>query len=230
MAPNTLNTERASPNWKNLEDVRLQKKCDEAEGRLQATGIWDLLWPQLTQVEKQAIKTRSHSEDVAAIWADLRGMSLERAVIDVAMKTDLMTKNVGVAVLSALGELTDEGESRIEWARKKCRLVLCEAPRRAYWHGELIDVNWDSSRKLWDFFWSLCAEARSGFPVDANTEERRIPNRDRKCRLVRVLPGELGELIVAMENGAYRLNLDGCQIRVFWTNRIDRVEEILESR
>lgn len=155
----------------------------------------------------------------AGMWAALKGVSLDRAVIDVAHRLDFLSAANYEWLLREIGELSDPEEA-MEAAIAAGDLVLVERPRTAHWNGEEIDIDWNKSNASWGFLWEISRQAKAGQPIDhwtfGESASMSIVTK-RKHGLVRMLdfPSDLARLICRAGRGTQTLNLPREHIRIF---------------
>jgi hypothetical protein len=166
------------------------------------------------------------------MWIKLHGVSVPRAVVAVAVAIGFLDAGTGQALLRALGEEPDDPEEALEMAVASGALVLAVGPRRAYWEGESITIDWERHDKPWAFLDELARAAKAGAALDPlSLRERGGRDTDflkkRKCALVNALgfPLTLADLVVPAGRGTYRLDLLPARIRVFERGAGDAVRE-----
>lgn len=156
----------------------------------------------------------------AGMWAKLRGVSVERAVVDVARELNFLDDQTRRWLLRELGEIHDDPEEAIAMAVTSVALVLVERPRTAYWQGQTIPVDWDRYSAPWDYLWELCLHAKAGQSIDHTT----FPTSSdvafvtkQKSRLLawRHFPRDLGMLIKPVGRHTQTLDLAPAQIKLF---------------
>jgi hypothetical protein len=195
--------------------ARLWEEVLTASERWHLGGDLPALWCQL---------------GTAGMWRKLRGVSWERAVVEVASQLGFLGPSTARWLLRELGEVADDPEEAIQRARASCALVLVERPRTVYGKGEVIAVAWEQHAALWQFFWELCRRAKAGQPLDAlDLGEGAHPDSiaKQKWRLLRQagFPAELGDLIQPAGRRTQKLNLSAQQIRLFEVACVDTVRE-----
>jgi hypothetical protein len=209
----------------------LQTNALRIQAALSAARLWEEV---LTEAERRRLG--DHLESLwrqlgtAGIWRKLRGVSLERAVVDVARELGLVDDPTARWLLRELGEVSDDPEEAIQAARASSALVLVERPRTVYWNGDVIDVSWEQRAALWHFFWELCRRAKAGQPLDSlDLGEEAHPDiiAKQKWRLLRQagFPAELGDLIQPAGRHTQQLDLSAQQIRLFEVVGVDTVRE-----
>jgi hypothetical protein len=155
----------------------------------------------------------------AGMWAMLKGVSLDRAVIDVAHRLDYLSAANYEWLLREFGESPDP-EDAMEAAIAAGHLVLVESPRTASWNRQPIDVDWHRFKSLWEFFWELSRQAKLGRPLDRWTFGRNqarnvVSNRKNKLKSQPEFPMGLIDLIIRAGVGTQQLNLPPEHIRLF---------------
>jgi hypothetical protein len=100
------------------------------------------------------------------IWMKLRGVSPERALIEVAKKIGFISDETQDFLLRGVGEISDDPDAAIAKSVADGALVLVARPRTVYWQGEKIEVDWDAHGALWTYFFELCRSAKTTRPFD----------------------------------------------------------------
>jgi hypothetical protein len=154
------------------------------------------------------------------IWMKLRGVSPERALIDVAKKIGFITDETQEFLLRGIGDITDDPEAAIIEAAADGALVLVERPRAAYWKQEKLQVDWDAHPALWGYLFELCRNAKAGRPIDRlsfgdNFREDYFVKQKSRLSNVESFPPSLIDLIKPAGRGAQRLDIPPAQIRIF---------------
>ena len=203
---------------------RVQEELQANYNRILAAVSAARLWERvLTEAERRHLggdlETAWRDGGTAGMWMRLYGVSLPRAIVDVAFELDLMDKGTRGWLLRELGEADDAPRETLEAAVASGDLVLVEHPRAAYWLGRPLDVDWASRPALWDFFWGVCRHAKAGQAVDHMTFNGTDPDivAKQKSRL-RGLPGfprDLAALMQPVGRGTQKLNLPPARIRLF---------------
>jgi hypothetical protein len=168
----------------------------------------------------------------AGMWMHLRGVSLPRAVVAVAVATGFLDAGAGQALLRALGEEPDDPAAAVEMAVAGGGLVLVEVSRQAYWGGEPIEIDWGRHTARWSLLWELARASKAGAAVDeytlrggSSTDPKFLTKQ--KSRMVKAggFPPTLAELVVPAGRGTYRLDLPPARIRVFERGAGDSLRE-----
>lgn len=167
----------------------------------------------------------------AGMWAELRGISRERAVIEVAKTLGFLRDEDRDWLLGEIGECVDVDEA-IAAAICAQHLVVLEHVREVYWNGERIEIKWRQHYSLWEFVTLLCRHAKANRSIDRFTfGDRAHPNvvTQRKSRLLNRIefPMDLGDRIEFVGRGTQKLQLEVQRIRVFHQSGIDTIEEWL---
>jgi len=147
--------------------VELEANAVRIKAPLCAQLLWDRV---LTQEERQRLggnlQTLYYQQGTAGIWMKLRGVSVERAVLDVAHELDLLSDQRYHWLLRELGEPPYHSGEGLDQAIASGALVLVERPRAAYWAGQPMEVDWERRSALWEFFWELCRRAKARQSMD----------------------------------------------------------------
>lgn len=203
--------------------------------RIRAAVAAARLWEEvLTESERARMGGHLSSlwcqRGTAGIWMQLRGVSRERAVVEVAAELGLLAPSSTRWLLRELGEVFDDPDEAIQAARVSTALVLVERPRTVYWNGAPIAVAWERHAALWQFFWELCRRAKAGSPLDP-LDLGEWAHRDsiakQKSRLLGKagFPIDLGALIKPTGRRTQKLDVPPPQIRLFELVSIDSVRE-----
>jgi len=135
-----------------------------------AERLWDRV---LTEEDRQRLGgdfvTAYTKYGTAGMWAKLRGVSRERATVDVGHALGLLDDATQQWLLRELGQLPNDAEQAIQDAAQTGALVLVERPRAAYWQGQAIAVDWDRHGASWDYLWELGRHAKAGQSIDHMT-------------------------------------------------------------
>jgi hypothetical protein len=166
------------------------------------------------------------------MWRRLRGVSVLRAVVDVAVAIGSLDPGTARALLRALGEEPDDPEEALARAVAGGGLVLVEVSRQVYWEGELVEIDWGNHGAWWSLLWELARASKAGAAVDEYTL-RGGSSKDpkyltkQKSRMIKAggLPVTLAELVVPAGRGTYRLDLPPARIRVFERGAGDSLRE-----
>jgi hypothetical protein len=148
----------------------LQTNFHRIGAAVSAAWLWERV---LTEAERRRLggdlerAWREHG--TAGMWRKLRGVSLPRAVVEVACELNLMDERTRGWLLRELGEAPDDPAEALEAAIATGDLVLVEHPRAVYWRGQVLGVDWRSRSRMWDFFWELCLHAKAGKAIDHTT-------------------------------------------------------------
>jgi hypothetical protein len=198
----------------------LQTNFHRIGAAVSAAWLWERV---LTEAERQRLggdlerAWRAHG--TAGMWMKLRGVSLPRAVVDVACELDLLDERTRGWLLRELGEAPDDPAEALETAIDSGGLVLIEHPRAAYWRGQPIRVDWKRRPALWDFFWEVCRNAKAGQAVDHITFNARdhgiVAKQKSRLLELRDFPRGLTALIRPAGRHAQKLNMPPEQIRLF---------------
>jgi hypothetical protein len=214
---------------------RARDELQTAYLRIKAAVCAAMLWERvLTEAERQRLggdlENAWRKHGTAGMWRKLFGVSLPRAVVDVACKLNLMYDNTRRWLLQQLGEIPDNPVEALQAAIVSGALVLVEQPREAHWRGQRIDVAWEKRSALWSFFWELCWHAKAGEGVDrfafGHGAHRDLIAKQKSRLLSDVgFPPELGKLIKPTGRGTQKLEVPAEQIRLFEMSVAEPVRE-----
>jgi hypothetical protein len=221
-----------------VEELKLPKHVQELRTqylRVKAVVSAERMWDRMLTPEDRIRlggdfeQAFSQQHGTLGMWMKLRGVSAERALIDVAYGTGFLTESTRDWLLREVGEHFASGERTLDQAMFDSKLVIIEKPRQAFWNGEPIEIDWDKESAPWSFFWELCRGSRRSCPVTReDLGERMSPTAfsTRKGRLVNheSFPKTL-EGLVESKPGGYQLDLSPQDIRVFLAEQEDRITE-----
>ena len=188
--------------------------------RVSAKLLWDKV---LSDRERRLLggDFSSSFEKIGTVgmWKELRGVSEEKAILDIALNLNLMDPPTFRWLSRELGEHEDP-EERLEFAIAHSLLVLVERPREAYWKNERIEIDWVGRPAMWDFFWELCRHAKKRQAIDQLTFGSSRNNQyvaKQKSRLLSLtgFPADLGDLIRPVGRGAQTLQIEPQTISLF---------------
>jgi hypothetical protein len=213
----------------------VQEEMETNYDRIRPAASAFRLWERvLTEAERQRLGGdlekvwRQHG--TAGMWMQLRGVSLQRAVVDVAYELNFINDRTRRWLLRELGEVPDDPSETLEAAIASGDLVLVENPRAAYWRSQPITVDWEKRSALWIFFWELCKHAKAGKGIDRltfGTQAHRDIVAKQKTRLFAEpgFPSDLGKLIKPIGRGTQKLDFPAASIRLFEMSIAEPVRE-----
>jgi hypothetical protein len=151
----------------------------------------------------------------AGMWAEVRGVSLQRAVVEVAKKLGFLRDDDSEWLLREIGEIVEVDE-----AVASGDFVLVERPREAYWNTEKMEVDWNKHAAVWNLLWELGRHAKAGQPIDRFTFGENAHTNvvtKLKSRLLSMdqFPVDLGDFIEVVGRGSQQLKLPAERIRIF---------------
>lgn len=165
----------------------------------------------------------------AQMWQKLNGGTVVRALLDVAIRINVVSKGDYQWLLRECAEDVNPLDA-MSAAINSGSLVLREVPREAYWNSSKIEIPWMKQNKLWNFLFLLAKHAKRGRSVDASTygAERVNAVTQWKSRLINTngFPITLADLIHSAERGSQFLKVDAANIRIFVESRHDRLKEL----
>jgi len=222
----TVNNPEPSPQaLDEFENCRLRIK-----GFVSAKLLWDrYLSPGDRKRFDDDLEDAYKRLGTAGIWARLRGVTIQRAVLDVAKKLQTLTDENYEWLLRESGEILDPEEAK-EQAIIAGHLVVVEPQREVHWKGARIEVDWHRNEAQWVFLDELCRHAKAGRPVDRFSFGERAHQdvvTKRKSRLlsIRGFPIDLGVLIEPVDPRTQQLRLPPEQIRIFERDGVDSLRE-----
>lgn len=172
---------------------------------------------------------KAYKLGTAGMWIKLRGVSLPRAIADVALKLGFLREDDYHWLLREAGEIV-EGEDALEDAIASRAFVLVERPREAYWDGERIELDWQNLSALWEFVWEMCRAAKAGQPIDSLTfgdgsKSNVVTQRKYRLSKLEGFPFELFAAIDTVGRGSQQLMIPPEQIRIFHVDGVDGIRE-----
>jgi len=192
--------------------------------RIRCTGSAERLWNRhLSDQDRQRLGNKFEAayraRGTAGMWVALKGISLDRAIIEVGHRLNFLTEADFEWLLRKIGQFSDPEEAK-DAAISAGDLVLVERPRSAYWKGREIAIDWIRHVASWEFLWELSRRAKSGRTIDNETFGESAPAdivAKRKSRLVNTpdFPLDLADLMVPVGRGTQMLNLSRERIWLF---------------
>lgn len=155
----------------------------------------------------------------AGMWVELRGVSRQRAVLDVAKLLGFLRDEDYAWLLREIGEFADPEEA-VSSAVDAGDFVLVENPRQAYWDKSEIGIDWKKYTALWDFLWELGRRGKEKKSVERITFGDRA-HQDVVTKLKSRLTGKLefpislADKIQVAGRGAQQLKIPVERIRIF---------------
>lgn len=221
----------AIPEWVKLD---WQTAYLRVKGTAPALRLWHRV---LTEEDRRRLggdleEAYARHKGAVGMWVKLRGVTVPRAVVAVAIAIGFLDAGTGQALLRALGEDPDDPAAAVEAAVAGGGLVLVEVSRQVYWEGKLVEIDWGRHTTWWALLWELCRASKAGAAADEYTL-RGGSSKDpkfltkHKYRLVTAagFPLSLADLVVPAGRGTYRLALPSARIRVFERGAGDSVRE-----
>jgi hypothetical protein len=203
--------------------------------RARGAAVKNQLWERLHKSEQEWIMANIGDEEwhklgPIEVWKRLRGVSDERAALDIGLKCDLLSPEKHAWLLREIGAEEEDLPAAVRSAVQSSPLVLTERPRALFWQGQEIEVDWERLRIPWDYLWRLARAAKHRGSIndkdfELSTQPRNLV--DWKHRLLEQegFPQGIGDLI-DVEKGNHRLNLSPQMIRLFENVPPDGPKEI----
>lgn len=198
---------------------------------MSAVRLWERVLSPADRVRLGGDRNQAfHDYGTVGMWQLLRGVSGERAVIDVARRLNLLDEATAEWLLREIGDMTDNPEEAIEVAIATGALVLVESPRAAYWEGQRIEIDWYDRSALWTYLWELARHSKANQSIDSLTFGDRAAGDyvvKQKSRLSGspAFPVCLSDRIRPVGCGSQRLDLAPPQIRLFELETIETLRE-----
>ena len=204
--------------------------------RIKSTAAALRMWERmLTEKDHQRmgddLEQAYRAYGTAGIWMRLRGVSLERAVIDIAYGTGFLDQITRDWLLREVGQRYDDSQRTVDEAILQNKLVLIEKPKQAFWNGEPIEMEWEEKDAAqWSFFWELSKKSKRSQTVDpTDIGEKATATRlsTRKGRLVNhpLFPPSLKMWIKSKKRCGYWLDLPPHDIRIFLVDEEGKITE-----
>lgn len=195
-----------------------------AELRIGPFASAELLWERhLLQKDKQRLggdlSNALRQYGTAGMWARVRGVSKERAVVDVAKLIGLLSDADADWLLREIGEFADAEEAMLS-AIADGDFVLVENPRKAHWDKCEIKIDWYKHKSVWNFLWELGRRGKEMKPVDRLTfgdqaHEDVVTKRKSRLTAMPEFPVSLADEIQVTGRGSQQLKIPVERIRIF---------------
>jgi len=152
--------------------------------RLGGAATKNLLWENLNETDQASLEARLSDDELKRctaidLWVRLRGVSPDRAILEVGLKCEFISREKYISLLDVLG-VDDEGlDIDLDAAIKTTPLVLCDPPPGAFWNQQGLMVDWEDQNVVWRYFWELALAAGRGAKIDERnfgeeTEKKRL--------------------------------------------------------
>ncbi|MCH8047135.1 MAG: hypothetical protein IID44_25820 [Planctomycetes bacterium] len=204
-------------------------------GRVRGPRAAERLWEELPEQDRQRLGGDMEGAyykygGAVGMWKVLRGVSDQRAVMDVAELIECMSAKQYKRLLRMSGEVSDDPEEAIQRAIASGYLVLVEKDRTAHWRGELIDIDWFRFDVLWGYLWSLAHSAKAGCPIDrfsfgGDLHPEYLTKQKSRLTNLEGFPYDLGDTIVPAGCGTQTLDLERETIHVIERESIEVARE-----
>lgn len=130
----------------------LQTAASRVGGIVCAKRLWDRHLTLAEQVRLGSDVQAAYAElGTLGMWKQLRGVTHDRAVVEVAQKLGFLRTEDAHWLLGEIGETLD-AEEAMENAIARGDLELVAWPRAAHWDGEEINISWCTHTASWEFF------------------------------------------------------------------------------
>jgi hypothetical protein len=168
--------------------------------------------------------------DTVGMWMELRGVTAERALVDVGQKLGFLSAEQRQWLLRELGEVDDDPETMVSAAVLAGGLVMVDSPRAVYWKGSEIELDWTSRSALWNYLIELARLAKTrqaldrllfGREVDVNY----LTKLKSSVKKLKGFPSDLTSRIVTAGRGSQRLDIEPTLIRIFERDTIETLQE-----
>lgn len=163
-----------------------------------------------------SLRMAFQNRDTIDLWVEPKGVSPDRAVVDLGLTLGFLTSADHRFLLSELQEDFENTEEGINRALSRHSLVHVEHPRRIFWMGEAVAVNWNQHNRLWVYLSELIIARKRGGITDRFSLNSDDPTALSKCksRLAKQgdFPLSLSDLIVPAGRGSQYLQVEPEQI------------------
>jgi len=209
----------------------LQTAYHRIRPAMSAARLWERV---LTPADRERLggdmEEAYYSHGTVGMWTTLRGVSGERAVIDVAKKLNLMDDETAQWLLREIGDISDNPEEALAAAVATGALVLTESPRAAYWQGEEISIDWYERDALWTYLWELARNSKANRSIDRfsfgeNASANYVVKQKSRLSAMAAFPLGLSDQIKSAGLGAQKLDLPPQQIRLFSLETVESLRE-----
>ena len=186
-----------------------------------ALRLWERVLSEQDRARLGGDFQRALSEFGAiGMWMKLRGVSPQRAVIDIAKKIGFITDETREFLLRGIGDISDDPKQAIAKAVSDGALILVERPRTAYWNQDRIEVDWNANPKLWEYLFELCRYAKAGRPLlpvifGENADQYHLIKLKSRLSKFAGFPPLLSDRIVSAGEGMQRFDIPPEEIRIF---------------
>jgi hypothetical protein len=186
-----------------------------------ALRLWERVLTEQDRARLGGDFRRAYTEfGVIGMWMKLRGVSPQRAVIDVAKKIGFITDETRDFLLRGIGDLADNPAEAIAKGVSDGALVLVERPRTAHWDRRKIEVDWNANPKLWEYLFELCRHAKAGRPLSPvifgeNADPYHLTKLKSRLSKFEGFPPSLSDRIASAGEGMQRLDIPPERVRLF---------------
>lgn len=199
--------------------------------------ITDMLWERhLSEADREKLlpKTEAHARpnkqrfeaaieryrNAAIMYYWVHGVSIQRAILDVAKLTNLLFESDYQWLLREFGELPPDEETAREQAIHRGDLVLDRMPPAMYWKGEHVEVDWIIHRASWDFFLIACEHAKRNEAIDRfkfgeNAHQNVVTQKKSHLKSLKGFPLDLIETFKCIGRGTQQLKIPPEKIHIF---------------
>lgn len=164
------------------------------------------------------------------MWVRLHGVSQHRAVIDAARALGVLDEGTHAWLLRETGESVDDPDDILLRVVPTADLVMIERPRRLFWAGTEVLVDWHTRDAAWNYVWELgrAAKRNEALTRDVFSEDFRANYLSKQKHKLSGLDDHLlglTERIEAAGIGTQRLDIPVDRIRLFQVDEQTIVRE-----
>lgn len=202
---------------------RALEKLKSIENFIRPLASAELLWERLSLSDRKQLggdlPNALCKYGTVGMWTRVKGVTKERAVVDVAKLIGLLWHEDAKWLLREIGEFADPEEAMLS-AIDAGDFVLVENPRQAYWDKSKIGIDWKKYTALWGFLWDLGRRGKEMKSVERITFGDHA-HQDVVTKLKSRLTGKpefpisLADKIQVAGRGAQQLNIPVERIRIF---------------
>ena len=168
----------------------------------------------------EIIRVGKSLKGAAGTWELLRGVSNNRAYLDVALLVDLITPADYNWLLREYGELPLNAEAAKDEAIMRGDLVLVRSPATLHWSRNQVEIDWSRHRVSWEFFLTACEHAKRSEAIDqwSFSETARanfVSQAKSRLKSTRGFPPKIIEAFKSEGTGSQRLDFPPELIHIF---------------
>jgi hypothetical protein len=213
------------------------EKFESLSAGVNSTQVFKILWNRyLSDADRERIlidtETRQSSDglefiqvskffgNASVMWKLLRGVSSNRAYLDVALLVDLITQADYNWLLRAFEEIPLNAQAAKDEAIMRGDLVLVRSPATLHWSGNQVEIDWSKHRVSWKFFLTACEHAKRSEAIDQwsfseTARENFVSQAKSRLKSTRGFPPKIIEAFKSEGTGSQRLDFPPELIHIF---------------